>query len=231
MHRNGGKHIGPRAAMAGKTVRPERGSATRELILATAERLFAEYGMHAVSNRQIGEAAGQSNTAAVSYHFGTKADLVRAITRGHTEQIEHLRVYMMAEIAGSAELRDWVACFVRSLTEHLAELGSPSWYARFLAQVMSDPALHDITIEESLASPSLRMLLERLNGWVPDLPPVVRAQRWSMARHLMVQMSVDQERALADGSSEHNPVAVSWDELATSLIDAIVALWQAPVSS
>ena len=215
----------------GKVARPERGSATRELILDTAERLFGENGMHAVSNRQIGEAAGQSNTAAVNYHFGTKADLVRAISRRHTEQIEHLRVYMMAEIAGSAELRDWVSCFVRSFTDHLKELGSPTWYARFLAQVISDPVLHDITIEESLASPSLRMLLERMNGWVPGLPPVVRAQRWSMARHLMLQMCVEQERRLADEHDVPNPVAVSWDELATNLIDVIVALWQAPVSS
>jgi cytochrome P450 len=51
------------------------------VILATTERLFAERGIHAVSNRQISEAAGQGNSAAVGYHFGTKADLVRAIAR------------------------------------------------------------------------------------------------------------------------------------------------------
>ena len=31
--------------------------------------------------------------------------------------------------------------------------------------------------------------------------------------------------------SEYVAVAVNWDELATNLIDVIVALWQAPVSS
>jgi hypothetical protein len=36
--------------------RSGRASATRDLMLAAAERLFAEHGMAAVSNRQVGEA-------------------------------------------------------------------------------------------------------------------------------------------------------------------------------
>ncbi len=64
---------------AGRTVRTERASSTQEAILVAAERLYAEHGMFAVSNRQVSEAAGQGNNAAVGYHFGTKADLVRAI--------------------------------------------------------------------------------------------------------------------------------------------------------
>ncbi|MEV0038015.1 TetR family transcriptional regulator, partial [Streptomyces sp. NPDC050804] len=56
--------------MTGRAVRAERGDATRELILVTAERLFAEHGVFAVSNRQVSEAAGQGNNAAVGYHFG-----------------------------------------------------------------------------------------------------------------------------------------------------------------
>lgn len=214
--------------MAGKTMRPERGSATRELILATAERMFAEQGMHAVSNRQVGEAAGQGNPAAVGYHFGTKPDLVRAIARKHADEIEYVRVRMVADIAGSAALRDWVACMVRPVTHHLAALGSPTWYARFCAQVMTDPALHDITVEESLASPSLRLLLDGLNRCVPDLPAEVRAQRWAMARHLIVHMCVDLERAFAEGIPT---IPTSWDSLTTNLIDAIVGVWLAPATS
>ncbi|MEV7098899.1 TetR family transcriptional regulator [Amycolatopsis sp. NPDC051045] len=179
-----------------------------------------------MSNRQIGEAAGQSNTAVVSYHFGTKADLVRAIARKYAGEIEQVRVDMVADIAGSEVLRDWVACLVCPVTQHLAALGSPTWYARFCAQLMSDPALQEIRVEESLAYPSLRLLLNGFNQRVPDLPDDVRAERWAMARHLIVHMSVDRERALAD---ETTPIQPSWDALAAGLTDAIVALWQAPV--
>jgi tetracycline repressor-like protein len=54
-----------------------RADRTKDLIRATAERLYAQHGVTAVSNRQIGEAAGQGNNTAVGYHFGTRADLVR----------------------------------------------------------------------------------------------------------------------------------------------------------
>lgn len=213
--------------MVSRTARPARGTATREVILDTAERLFAERGIYAVSNRQISEAAGQGNSAAVGYHFGTKVDLVRAVARRHRDQMEHARVRMVAEAAGSAELRDWVACLVRPFTEHLAALGNPTWYARFLVQVKGDPALQEIMIDEAFTSASLRLLLVGLNQCVPDLPAAVHAERSVMASHLITQMCVERERALAEGALTLHS---SWDELATSLIDAIVGLWHASVT-
>ncbi|WP_272459542.1 TetR/AcrR family transcriptional regulator [Polyangium jinanense] len=57
--------------MVGPRIRQTHGSETREVILAAAERLFAEHGVAAVSNRQVSEAAGQGNNFAVGYHFGT----------------------------------------------------------------------------------------------------------------------------------------------------------------
>lgn len=143
-------------SMARRTVRAEQVNATREAILTAAERLFAEHGVYAVSNRQVSEAAGQGNNAAVGYHFGTKADLVRAVARRHAERIETLRERALAAAAGSTDMRDWVDCLVRPVTEHLAGLGDPTWYARFCAQVMTNPAMHQIMVEESLASPALR---------------------------------------------------------------------------
>ncbi|MFD7893532.1 TetR/AcrR family transcriptional regulator [Streptomyces sp. NPDC059743] len=213
--------------MSGRVVRAERGDATRELILATAERLFAEHGVFAVSNRQVSEAAGQGNNAAVGYHFGTKADLVRAITRRHAEPTERLRLRMVNEAGGSTDVRDWVACLVRPVTEHLAALGSPTWYARFGAQVMTDPALREIMIQESLSASSLYQVLEGLDRCLPHLPGEVRAERGDMARQLMVHMCAERERALALGAATPRS---SWHDAGTGLIDALVGLWLAPVS-
>ena len=122
-------------------------------ILTAAERLFAEHGVFAVSNRQVSEAAGQGNNAAVGYHFGTKADLVRAIVRKHAEQIERLRLRMVAEIG---ELRRRAGLGgLPGAPGHRASgrPGHPTWFARFGAQVMTDPALREIMVEESLTSP------------------------------------------------------------------------------
>ncbi|WP_461032675.1 TetR family transcriptional regulator [Streptomyces mayteni] len=214
--------------MAERTKRDERASATREALLAAAERLFAEQGVHVVANRQISEAAGQGNNAAVTYHFGTKTDLVRAIARRHAEAIEVLRLRMMAEIGDSTDLRDWVACAVRPVTGHLEALGTPSWYARFIAQVTADPALRAVTAEEyAVGSPSMPRLQEGLDRCLPDLPPEVHAERQAMTRHLITQMTAERERALANNAPTSR---ASWREAANGLIDAVVALWQAPVT-
>ncbi|MER5625138.1 TetR family transcriptional regulator [Streptosporangium sp. NPDC002544] len=213
--------------MAGRTARAERADATRESILVAAERLFAEHGVFAVSNRQVSEAAGQGNNAAVGYHFGTKADLVRAVVRKHAEQIERVRVRMLAEMGDSSNVRDWVACLVRPSAEHLAALGDLTWYARFGAQVMTDPAFREIMVDEFLTSPSLHQVLDGLNRCLPELPAEVRAERGDMARQLMVHMYAERERALAEGTPTPRS---SWHDAATGLIDALVGLWLAPVT-
>jgi len=214
--------------MDGRVKRDERVGATREALLDAAERLFAERGVHAVANRQISEAAGQGNNAAVSYHFGTKIDLVRVIARRHAERIEVGRLRMLADLGDSADLRGWVACAVRPVTEHLEALGAPSWYARFIAQVTADPALRAVTSEEfAAASPSMRRVQEGLFRCLSGLPAEVHAERAAMARHLVTQMTAERERALADDGP--TPRA-SWREAANGLIDVIVALWQAPVT-
>lgn len=210
------------------TARSERVTATREAILTAAERLFAEHGVFAVSNRQVSEAAGQGNNAAVGYHFGTKTDLVRAIARKHTEQVEGLRQQFVTETGDSTEVRDWVACLVRPSSEYLATLGNPTWFGRFSAQVMTDPVLREIMAEESLSSPALVQTIAGLNRCLPDLPAEVRAERGDMARQLMVHMVAERERSLADGAP--TPRA-SWQDAATGLIDAITGLWLAPVTS
>jgi AcrR family transcriptional regulator len=208
--------------------RTARAGATRELILTAAERLFAEHGVYAVSNRQISEAAGQGNNTAVGYHFGTKADLVRAIARRHTDGIERTRARMVAAVGPGAPVRDWVTCLVRPVTDHLAALDGPTWFARFGAQVMTDPALRGIMVEEALGAPSLHLALLGLRRCLPALPADVRAERAAMARQLMVHMCAERERALAEGTP--TPRA-AWHDAGTGLVDALAGLWSAPVTT
>jgi AcrR family transcriptional regulator len=207
--------------------RSERADATRELILATAERLFAERGLFAVSNRGVSVAAGQGNNTAVGYHFGTKADLVRAIVRGHTGRMEPLWSRMAEEAGESPRARDWISCLVRPVTRHLDQLGTPSWFARFAAQVMTDPGLRVIMTEETLTAPPLGRILSGLRASLPDLPPQVRAEREDMTRHLIVHVCAERERALAEAAPTPR---CSWEETATGLVDAVTAVWLAPAT-
>lgn len=213
--------------MTSEATRTGRAQPTRELILTAAERLFAEHGVLAVSNRQISEAAGQGNNTAVSYHFGTKADLVRAIARKHSTSIEEIRRHRVAETGDSANVRDWIACLVRPVAEHLDAVGSPTWFARFGAQVMTDPTFRPIMIDESLSSPSLVRILESLNRCLPGMPPEVRAERADMARQLIVHMFGERERSLAEDTTTPRH---TWNSAAAGLIDALAGMWLAPIS-
>ena len=213
--------------IASRSVRAQRTTSTQEAILKAAERLYAEHGVFAVSNRQVSEAAGQGNNAAVGYHFGTKTDLVRAIEHKHRGPIDFLREQMIVRTGESGDLRDWVGCLVQPLTDHLAALGNPTWYARFAAQVMTDPAYHGIVVRDALSSPSFVQVIDGMNSCLPDLPTDVRVERNIMARNLLMHSCADRERALAHGASVPRS---SWSAAAAGLIDAIVGLWRAPVS-
>lgn len=208
--------------------KPDRSSDTRELILVTAEQLFAQHGVEAVSNRQVSEAAGQSNNFAVGYHFGTKEDLVVAIMRRHSESIERRRADLLAQASDSPDLRDWVACLVQPMTEHLAAQGNPSWYARFIAQVTAHPSLRKLVVQEAVTSQPLQQTIAGMLRLVPQLPDDVRQERSDMSRLLIVHMCAERERALHEGSMTPRS---TWASAASGLTAALVGLWLAPVSA
>ncbi|ANY05298.1 TetR/AcrR family transcriptional regulator [Pseudonocardia sp. HH130630-07] len=207
--------------------RTDRAAATRERILDAAERLFAEHGVHAVSNRTIAETAGQGNNTAVGYHFGGKPDLVRALIRRNASAMDARREAMVASLGPDPQVREWVDALVRPVADHLADAGVPTWYARFGAQVMTDPGLRGIMVAESLASTALTTVLDGLNRCLPALPPEVRLERGDVCRQLLVHHFAERERALADGLPTPRS---SWADAATGLVDVIVGVWTAPVS-
>lgn len=48
-----------------------------------------------------------------------------------------------------------------------------------------------------------------------------------MARHLITHICAERERAIADGAPTRRP---TWNATASGLVDAIVAIWGAPIS-
>ena len=135
---------------------------------------------------------------------------------------------MLAGIGDSPDLRDWIDCLILPMAEHLAVLGSPTWYARFNEQVVTDPSLRRIVTEESQSSPSMVRIVDGLLRRLPDLPAAVVAERGEMTRMLLLHMMAQRERALADRTPTPRS---SWHEAATGLIDALIGLWQAPATT
>ena len=74
---------------------------TKERILETAERLFAEKGYGAVSLRSI-IAAAEVNLAAVHYHFHSKEALLDAVLQRRIEPVNRERLALLEEYERAA---------------------------------------------------------------------------------------------------------------------------------
>src|SRR5690348_7945687 len=64
---------------------------TKQRILDTAERLFAEHGYVGTSMRQVIADAGV-NLAAIHYHFGSKEELLDAVVSRRAEPVNTDRI-------------------------------------------------------------------------------------------------------------------------------------------
>jgi AcrR family transcriptional regulator len=104
------------AAQAGVRAAPrEDEDGTRERILRTAERLFAERGFNGVSVRELA-AAAQANIASIGYHFDSKEGLLSEVYRRHCEPMiaERLRgLAAAARLRGRTRVAAIIEAFIR----------------------------------------------------------------------------------------------------------------------
>ncbi len=117
-------------------------STTREIILDTAERLFAEEGFGATSIRSI-IAAAAVNSAAVHYHFGSKEQLITDVFLRRASLITAARVRLMGSIPVDAEPAARLEGAIRAfLKPGLLGTGEPPLiaqrYARFRARLVAE---------------------------------------------------------------------------------------------
>jgi AcrR family transcriptional regulator len=197
---------------------------TREVILDTAERLFAEQGIFAVSNRRIAEVAEVADGGSIpaaGFRFGSKADLVRAITRRFTADVEWSRQRSLRRLDSSADLRQVLGCMVLPWTERFAALGPRSYFARVCAQAMNSPVLRPVMTEEARKSGSLRQTIAALDKFVPGKPGTAAPFRSDLVQHAIVFVCAERERAVAEGRPTSRQ---SWADETSGLIDALTAI-------
>ena len=80
---------------------PGRVAETKDRILDSAEKLFAEHGFAATSLRQI-TADASVNLAAVNYHFQSKDSLILAVLMRKLEPINRRRLELLDEVEAEA---------------------------------------------------------------------------------------------------------------------------------
>ena len=116
------------------------GADTREQLLDAAESLIADQGVDGASVRAITDAAG-ANLAAISYHFGSKDELVKAVFERRLEPINRERLRLLDEAEGRPEgptLEDVVRAFVTPPLAILDPDEAPS-FGRCMIRALADP--------------------------------------------------------------------------------------------
>ncbi len=149
------------------TLRPSdpRPGETRQRILETSLRLFAEHGFKGVSVRDISAAAGV-NVAAVNYHFGGKQGLYRTIFETvleedqarFNEQTANLSTLLARAGDDRALLAAAVEVLASGLVGRIAAYEHAQWFGVLLARELALPGELFELLYRRRAEPLLALL-------------------------------------------------------------------------
>lgn len=145
--------------------RPPRAAdaATRERLLASAVRLFAERGFKRVTVRDICRSAG-ANVASVNYHFGGKGGLYREVLRAASDVMRatnDLACQAGAGLPPDERLRRYIRVSLRAVVTQAA----PSWIPRLIHREIADPT----PAFDALVDQGVRPRVEALSAIVAEI--------------------------------------------------------------
>jgi len=193
---------------------------TREKLVDTARRLFAERGVDPVSLREISRAAEQRNVSALQYHFGDREGLLRAVLTPYERDVDARRGAVLDELAtrSAPGLRDFADALVRPPAALLENPGGRE-YLRIVGQLISRPVADDAGADVFLASGGL-------SRWRGAVRPLLSDEDLALHRRFTaIQLTYAELGRRAELSRRNH-------ELFTShLVDLAAAVLAAPISA
>ncbi|MDB5535031.1 MAG: hypothetical protein JWO28_3346 [Hyphomicrobiales bacterium] len=142
----------------------------RARIISAAEALFAELGFDGASVRQIALAA-KVPLALVSYHFGSKEGLYRAIFELRAPSVVEQRNAGLQLANAEKDPERRLELVVKALLIPMLKLRTTEKNARFgalLAREVSDPKSLDRGIIRDMFDPVARSFIEAMREILPD---------------------------------------------------------------
>ncbi len=207
-----------------------RGQKTRERLLDAAERLFAEYGFSETSLRAVTSEAG-ANLAAVGYHFGSKADLLREVVRRVVRPLHAEQLRLLEELEGGESklsVEELLEAYVSPMFDLLTrDGGRDRVLPRLLFRILSDPGKETRRIAISEVKEVDERYLRAFGQVLPHLPP---DELWWRFKSIVGMVVFHRAEMLSEEwSSETQPGSVA-DER-TWTIAFLTAALRAPASS
>lgn len=210
--------------------RNSSGEATRIKLIEVAETMFADRGIAAVSLNEIRLAAGQSNAAAVNYHFGSKENLLKAILEDRLERIDGDRGRILDEAVEGNQPIELKGLLEALVLPQVSSIKRGERHVELVAQLLfhgyGEPGGHAWI----LADPALTKHGQRLNQLIwqqlSHLPEAVSAARLRFVYISCLNALADHQRQLATAAD-----APPTEMFVSDLIDSLTAIIRAPASA
>ena len=199
---------------------PRDATETRSRLIAEAERLFAEQGIWRVRVQDIVVAAGQRNSSALTYHFGSRRGVLDAILRDHGEPIDRNRGEVWAALDD-----DQTPALIEALVQPLIRRLAPSsgrCYLRIVAQLSAEFSRWDFDPTHVLANLNAILRLLRDRATVAD--KAQRDERVLGMIQLMTASLAERARRIEAG----DPLATNDDVYSANLVDMLTGIIEAP---
>lgn len=174
-------------------------------IKAVALKLFAERGIDGVTVRQIAEAAGQKNHAALTYYFGSKEALIRELIVDGARAIDERRNAALDRSVAAGGPRSIVEV-MEILVETSVDPDPPPWgecYNRFIVGLqLSNRALFMDALAGRWNS-GYQRCLDEVRRLMPQAPSDLLNQRLVFMGGAINGILAGRETELADRSRQH----------------------------
>jgi AcrR family transcriptional regulator len=157
--------------MRNPTMRQSDADSSREKLIASAERLFADRGFDGVSVRDIANDAGV-NSALVGYSFGSKEGLLSEVYTRHCEPLKRERARLLEEYSKAPKgpaLEQVIEAFIRPSLEVTRDKNGRTAFTRLRAVLSAEnSALLEKLVAENFDQSS-RMFVGALCKCLPEL--------------------------------------------------------------
>jgi AcrR family transcriptional regulator len=148
-----------------------RAETSKEKLIQSAERLFAEHGFDGTSVRDIANLA-KVNSALVAYYFGSKEGLLAEVYTRHCEPLKRERARLLTELCPTGTtplLENVLDAFIRPSLQAEQGLVEGKSFSRLRAMLSAE---NSMLLEQLVAQnfdESNRLFVNTLSKCLPDL--------------------------------------------------------------
>ena len=201
----------------------------RDALLEAAAALFSKNGYSGVSMREIATSAG-ANVGSLTYHFGSKANLLREVYERHTEPMNRRRMELLGEARRIRDPRERLRAILRAYVlpafAPSGETGGGAEFTRMRAVLSAEGNADARAIIADAFDATSRAFIEAIGECVPGAPLEGLVWRSQFLLGSLYYALINPERVtrLSDGAVDGNDRDMAIDQIVEASLASIRAL-------